>query len=490
MSEIVRLPGFPPTGIARRSPSSHARPETLARTAASILVRALVAGWLLLVACPSAGSFPVHSDQSVLPAGSELNEDTLDQPREVFHSEAIAGAKSYLVKLGDLAFNSPSLLGDTARRAGISCGTCHMNGASNPKLYIPGLSSRPGTFDTTGALFNPAADNGVLDAVRIPSLRGARYLAPYGHDGRMSSLRDFIHNVIVNEFAGPEPSPAILDAMVAYIQDIDFLPNPSLGRDGRLTQRSSAAERRGEQLFLRPFPHDPGLSCAACHVPSEAFVDHRLHDVGSGGLFKTPTLRNADFNAPYFHDGRYDTYDQVVAHFDRVFGLGLSAQDKKDLVAYLTAVGDGQQAIENDGVGAELTEVDDLASVLGVAIPAHDLPAIRLAVETVGGELRELTEQFPERRDTTVSGGLQERGLARVVLKELVLDLRRVDAAAAAGRFEDADRAYYDYRKMTAAAAPTLLRNAEPWSLFNRQVHDAHYAALRKLLRTASGALP
>ena len=35
-------------------------------------------------------------------------------------------------------------------------------------------------------------------------------------------------DVIVNEFAGTEPSPAILDAMVIYIQDIDFLANPLL----------------------------------------------------------------------------------------------------------------------------------------------------------------------------------------------------------------------------------------------------------------------
>ena len=84
------------------------------------------------------------------------------------------------------------------------------------------------------------------------------------------------------------------------------------------------------------------MSCAGCHIPSAAFVDHRQHDVGTGGLFKTPTLRNADFNAPYFHDGRFDSYDQVVAHFDRVFELGLTAQDQKDLVAYLTAVGDGR----------------------------------------------------------------------------------------------------------------------------------------------------
>ncbi len=38
---------------------------------------------------------------------------------------------------------------------------------------------------------------------------------------------------------------------------------------------------------------------------------------------------------------RFDNFDQVVAHFDKTFDLGLSAQDKQDLVAYLTAVGNG-----------------------------------------------------------------------------------------------------------------------------------------------------
>ena len=50
------------------------------------------------------------------------------------------------------------------------------------------------------------------------------------------------------------------------------------------------AEIRGQALFNKPFPHDPNLSCAACHVPSGAYLDHAQHDVGSGGLFKTPTL--------------------------------------------------------------------------------------------------------------------------------------------------------------------------------------------------------
>jgi cytochrome c peroxidase len=428
-------------------------------------------------------AFPVDGDQTALPVNTELNEDALMRPREVFRSES-TGYKSYLVNLGNLAFGSPSILGSVARQANISCGTCHVNGAGNPKFFMPKMSTRPGNFDTTGALFNPKADNGLLDPVRIPSLRGARYLAPYGADGRMASLHDFVRNVIVNEFAGPEPSPVIVDSIVAYLQDIDFLPNPSLGPGGRLVGKISESERRGETLFVRPFPHDPNMSCAGCHVPSGAFVDHKQHDVGSGGLFKTPTLRNADFNAPYFHDGRFDSFDQVVAHFDSVFALGLTAQDRKDLVAYLTAVGDGTLPYEHDGAAASLKEINDFATVLDTAIPAGDKNVVALAVDTIGGELRELTEQYPDRKNTSISGGEQERLSARAALKEIVLLLRRIDIAVGEGRTADAAADYRNYRYFMAAAVPSLLAGAEPWSLFNPIVHDQHYGALRQVLQS------
>jgi len=206
--------------------------------------------------------------------------------------------------------------------------------------------------------------------------------------------------------------------------------------------------------------------------------------VGSGGLFKTPTLRNADFNAPYFHDGRFDTYDQVVAHFDRVFDLGLSAQDRRDLVAYLTAVGDGTLPYERDGAGASLKEIDDFASVLATAIPAGDKDVVALAVDTIGHELRELTEQYPDRKNTSVSGGEQERGRARTALKEVVLTLRRIDMAAAEGRINDASADYKTYRSLMVAAVPALLAGAERWSLFNPAVHDQHYGALRQVMQS------
>ena len=454
-----------------------------ARPLASLAAAAAVALPLSLWA-RHADSFPVHGQQTVLPTGSELGEEALERPREVFKSEAAGGHRSVLVNIGDAAFGSPAILGGVARQAGMSCSTCHINGAGNAKLFFPGLSTRPGNFDATGGLFNPKADNGVLDPVTPPSLRGARFLAPYGHDGRFASLRDFVHNVIVGEFAGAEPSPAILDALVAYIQDIDFLPNPRLAQGGLLADGASAAARRGEVLFHKPFPHDATMSCAACHVPGGAFVDHRQHDVGSGGLFKTPTLLNANFNAPYFHDGRYATYDEVIAHFDRTFALGLSPQDRADLSAYLTAVGDGVEPYRRDSVDLRLKEIGAFADALGATIAAQDSEAIAVLTDTMGGELRELTEAFPDRRDTTVNGGKVERARARGILKELVLILRRVDDAAAGRRFDEAAAQFAAYRGRSADAVP-LLHGAEPWSLFVTATHEAHFAALRRLFDPA-----
>jgi hypothetical protein len=442
----------------------------------------------LLSIAPMAIPFPVSDAETGLPAGSDLNEDAITNPREVFHSEAIGGHRSYLSNLGNLAFNSSDILGDAARKAHVSCGTCHVNGVSNAKLVIPGLSTRPGNFDTTNALFNPKTDNGVLDPLTIPSLRGARFLAPYGHDGRSASLHDFVRNVIVNEFAGPAPSAQILDAIVVYIEDIDFLPNPSLDKDGRLTPGADPAQRRGEALFAKPFAHDPALSCAACHAPSAAFVDHRQHNVGSGGIYKTPTLLNADSNAPYFHDGRFDNYGQVIDHFNGVFNLGLTARDRDDLVAYLTAIGDGTRPEYHLTGTNVLSDINGFVSVLGIAIASRDTEVIRLAVHNESNQLRDLADQYPDPEAGEMAAGAAARTLARSAIAALVEVLHRVELDAAAGRFGEAATEYLNYRKLTSASAPLALQSAEPWSLFNPALHEAHRAALQRAIDTKAAS--
>jgi len=445
------------------------------------LTARLAAAWLAtMLAGAAASATPVVSTDAVLPAGSELNEQLLDQPTELFAFERAGGKRSYLFNLGDMLFSSSVIFGGKARDAGLSCNSCHQQGAANPALYVPDLSRRPGTFDTTGALFNPKADNGVFDPVTVPSLRGAKFLAPYGHDGRFASLRDFVRNVIVNEFAGPEPSGQTLDALVAYIHEISFLPNAKMAPDGRLTAKASDAARRGEAVFNKPFPHGAAMSCASCHQADAAFVDHKVHDIGTGGFFKTKTLVNANFNAPYFHDGRFDTFDEVVGYFDKHYDLGLSGAERADLVAYLETIGDADEPTTRNSVQAEVDELSAFVSVLDVAIPARDTAVILQAIDSVGAEWREIGERFPDRRDTSIEGGIGERLKARASVRGLVLTLRQVAMAAEAGDFTQATRLYAEYGTLVTAVTPQL-KAAEQWSLFNPEVHRRHFAALAKL---------
>jgi cytochrome c peroxidase len=46
-------------------------------------------------------------------------------------------------------------------------------------------------------------------------------------------------------------------------------------------------------------------------------------------------LRGLWQHAPYFHDGSATTLADVVAHYDAALALGLTDQQRKDLVAYL-----------------------------------------------------------------------------------------------------------------------------------------------------------
>jgi len=291
-----------------------------------------------------------------LPPESELNKQ-LPRPRQILNMAArgVDESETALIALGDMAFDSPYIFGEPARGLGVSCNTCHNKGVTNPKLFIPGLSSVAGGIDVSNAFFARHANNGLYDPLDVPDLRGIRFTAPYGRNGRFASLREFTRNVIVNEFKGPEPDPVVLDAMVAYMNEFDFLPNPLLAPDGRLRPEAPEAARRGEALFNRPFETMGGRSCAACHVPSDHFLDRRRHDIGSvpgatpharDGALDTPTLLSSLYTAPYFHDGSLPTLEAVVRWFDGRFGLGLREREIADLTAYLEAVGGGVEAYE------------------------------------------------------------------------------------------------------------------------------------------------
>jgi len=250
--------------------------------------------------------------------------------------------------LGDLLYHSPSTLGPRAAALGISCQTCHPNGAAGTTFYLDGLSDRAGNVDLSTAFFRAEADDGRVDPVNIPSLRGARYTGPYGLDGRTASLADFIQGVVTSEFQGDALRPRQLAALVRYVQDLDFLPDQNLDARSHLSERAGGAARRGEAIFTRGQPGFDGKSCATCHDPSTFFRDGRVHRLGTetspsptamDGGYETPTLLGTMETAPYFHDGRFATLREVVGWFDASYRLGLSAAERDDLTAYVEAVG-------------------------------------------------------------------------------------------------------------------------------------------------------
>jgi len=124
-------------------------------------------------------------------------------------------AQRQSVAIGRALFRSPLLLGGQAARAGLSCASCHRNGRSNPHFHFPGISGDPGTADVTASIMSEHRGDGVFNPRPIPDLGGdPAKLKVKG----TPKLRDFVHGLITQEFDGPEPSPAALDAIVAYVR--------------------------------------------------------------------------------------------------------------------------------------------------------------------------------------------------------------------------------------------------------------------------------
>lgn len=66
--------------------------------------------------------------------------------------------------------------------------------------------------------------------------------------------------------------------------------------------------------------------------PGRAMISGKCSDIGK---FKGPILRGLASRAPYFHNGSAATLQDAVDFYDTRFDLGLTDQEKRDLVAFL-----------------------------------------------------------------------------------------------------------------------------------------------------------
>ncbi len=144
-----------------------------------------------------------------------------------------------------------------------------------------------------------------------------------------------------------------LYALVAYILSQPLTPNRYRDASGKLTP----AQSRGKNVFDRAVTTDgrvipPENRCLTCHPPP-LYTNLQTADVGSAGPtdtereFDTPRLDNLSTSAPYLHDGRAATLEEIWTVFnpDDTHGVAndLTKAELNDLIAYLRALG-GQPA--------------------------------------------------------------------------------------------------------------------------------------------------
>jgi len=384
-----------------------------------------------------------------LAPGSDLAANLSSQPREILRIERAGGQPPFLVRFGRLLFRSPLILGERAALLGLSCDTCHSGGHVNNRLFVAGLSDRPGNIDGAHRFFSAIADDGRLKPINIPSLRGIRWRAPYGHDGRFWSLAEFTRSVIETEFAGPPPSPVMLDALVAYQNELDHADRPAL----------SDAARRGADLFQR--------DCAGCHIPSAGYLDRLSHDVGTGEHMDTPTLLALSDSAPYFHDGSKPDLAAVIDHFDRLFGLGYDAAERRDMLAFLNNVGGQIDPRSDITLASDLDRVADFADLIAVPLNAEDRRLAEQIVDLTRFEMGRVYNRFSP-----------PLAAERMILITWSRDLAAVGTLAASEKFAKATADLARWRKKFAVERHQL-QAAESATLYDR-------SALKQAIETVS----
>ena len=289
-----------------------------------------------------------------------------------------------LIKLNAVVGLAGNVRGTQLKSVGITCAICHStvdnsvaagignrldgwpNRDLNPGAIIalsPALTAAqkavynswgPGRFDPR---FNVDGINGPVLIPPAFGLKGVGF-ETYTGDGPISYWNNYVavlemggHGSFSDPRLGisivqePDQVTPKLPELLRYQLSLAAPPPPAGSFD-------QLAAKRGEALFKAK------AGCASCHIPP-TFTDvlsgsdpsvPLLHDASEVGMdplyahrsatkkYRTTPLRALWQHPPYFHDGSAHDLDAVVNHYDRLFGLGLSSKQKRDLVEYLKSL--------------------------------------------------------------------------------------------------------------------------------------------------------
>ena len=279
------------------------------------------------------------------------------------------------VELGRMLFYDKRLSGDNT----MSCASCHLQSSAftDPEQFSEGI---------TGEL-------GGRNAMQIIN---AAWFTSFFWDGRAATMEDQAFGPVINPVELNETWPNV-EAKIAADPDYPAMFAEVFGSETidsvRISKAISQFERtllsfnsKFDNYFYGDFTgfnasEENGFDiyfsekgdCIHCHsgpiLTDNEFrnngLDSELTDLGLGevtgdpdddGKFKVPTLRNIEFTAPYMHDGRFATLEEVVEHYNSgvhadspnldeemenaAAGLNLTEQEKIDLINFLKTFSD------------------------------------------------------------------------------------------------------------------------------------------------------
>lgn len=286
------------------------------------------------------------------------------------------------VALGRRLFHDPRLSINGTQ----SCASCHdqTHAFADPRQFSLGAEGQVGKRNAM-PLFNLAWHQAFFWDGRAPTLR-QQVLMPIADAHEMHETPQHVCEKLqadadcAQAFAKAFGSPGVTPERLALALEQFLLTlisqNSRYDRAARKLAELTESEKRGLQLFVTEFDPQRGLrgaDCFHCHggtlFASQPFGNNGLalgkDDIGQmavtqneadHGKFKVPSLRNIALTAPYMHDGRFTTLEQVVEHYSTGVqrsptldpnlakhpedGLHLTAQEKADLVAFLKTLTD------------------------------------------------------------------------------------------------------------------------------------------------------
>lgn len=276
------------------------------------------------------------------------------------------------VDLGRRLFFDPILSRDST----LSCSSCHLSATSftDPAQFSVGVRGERGRRNSM-ALINVG------------------YAESLFWDGRAASLEEQARDPVVDALELDEDwehveaklnrhprypdlfeqafgtRAATRDLAVKAIAQFERTLLSAGSRFDRVTagvETFSDLEAEGFEIF-----NSERGDCFHCHG-TLLLTDNRFHNNGldanpddlglaevtgrpfDRGLFKTPTLRNVEYTAPYMHDGRFATLEEVVDHYstgvqhsstlDPIMlqrgPLNLTDEEKTALIAFLKTLSD------------------------------------------------------------------------------------------------------------------------------------------------------